>query len=56
MKRFLGFATKHEAETFRKKKRGRICGELGPQQTDYWFCAAMGLDTQKYPYVVIWEE
>ncbi|WP_325200167.1 hypothetical protein [Oscillibacter sp.] len=56
MRWFLGFTTKKKAAAFKKKVRGSICGELGPQQADYWFCVAMGLDALKYPYVVIWEE
>lgn len=56
MRRFLGFATRREATEFKRKVRGSICGELGPQKADYLFCVAMGLDALKYPYAVIWEE
>ena len=56
MRQYLRFMTRQEAEAFRKKRRGSLCGELGPHQADYWFCVSMGLDAPKYPYAVIWEE
>lgn len=56
MVRFQGFATRQEAQEFKKKNwRGLICGKDGPNRQDWKDCVTFGgLDGEKFPFAVQW--
>ena len=55
--KYKGFETKEEAKAFRKEHGGYLCErDRKKDQIEFWGMCMSGLDGDKYPYAVSWNE